>query len=180
DMSWSCVFLTPDMTVLGRYGTRSAGNRSEADRLQTVAAFTKAAERALALFAAYPGNKDQLAAKAARKSEYATPRTIPGLESRPAAASVRQECIHCHMIKDSSLRAKWEQGRLTTRDLYVYPLPSSIGLTTDLDDGLKITVVDSGSPAAAAGLASSDELVSINRQPLISLADIQWALHTAP
>ena len=180
DMSWSCVFLNADMTVYGRYGTRSAGTRNEADGLLSVAAFGKAAQRALALHAAYPGNKEQLAGKAARKPEYATPRQVPGLETRPASASVRQECIHCHMIKDFALRAKWEQGRLTTADLYVYPLPTSIGLTTDLDDGLKITAVATGSPAAAAGLAAGDDLVSINRQPLISLADIQWALNAAP
>jgi hypothetical protein len=132
DMSWSCLFLNADMTVYGRYGTRSAGDRNHADGLLSVAAFARAAERALALHAAYPANKEQLALKTSPKPEYATPRQIPGLESRPVSASMRQECIHCHMIKDFALRAKWEQGRLSTRDLYVFPLPASIGLVIAL------------------------------------------------
>src|SRR5690606_35491190 len=112
--------------------------------------------------------------------EYRTPREIPGLEGKPVRAATRQDCIHCHMVKEYALRAKWEQGRLSEEDLWVYPMPERIGLTMDVDDGLLIEAVEEGSPADKAGLAVGDELVSLAGQPLISLADIQWALHTAP
>ena len=75
------------------------------------------------------------AAKTGPKSTYATPTEIPGLNDRPARATMRQNCIHCHMIKEYSLRAKWDAGQLTTADLYVYPQPKNIGLQMDLDDG---------------------------------------------
>jgi serine protease Do len=180
DMSWAALFLNADMTVYGRYGSRNAAGKDNSDGLLSPAAFRKAAERALKLHAGYPANKAEFAAKTGPQSEYATPTQIPGLTNRPASATVRHECIHCHMVKEYALRKKWEDGRLSAADLWVYPLPSSIGLTTDLDDGLRITQVAAGSPAAAAGLAAGDELVSLRGQPLISLADIQWALHTAP
>jgi serine protease Do len=137
--------------VYGRYGSRNTSGKDQSDGLLSLAAFYKAAERALALHAAYPANKAALAAKTGPQSEYATPTKIPGLADRPAVATQRQNCIHCHMVKEHALRAKWEQGTLTAADLYLYPLPSNIGITTDLDDGLRITHIAAGSPAATSG-----------------------------
>jgi len=179
DMSWSAMFLNADRTIYGRYGSRDASGPT-ADRLLSLAAFQKAAERALELHAAYPSNKSPLAAKTGPQSIYATPREIPGLTDRPAEPSIRQQCIHCHMVKEYALRAKWEAGKLTADDLYVFPQPTNIGLTTNLDDGLLIDSVAANSAAAEAGLAPGDSLVSLNGQPLISLADIQWVLNSAP
>jgi serine protease Do len=84
------------------------------------------------------------------------------------------------MVKEYTLRAKWEAGTLSESDLFVYPQPTNIGLTMDLDDGLVVESVAVGSPAERAGIAKGDQLVSISRQPLVSLADIQWALNAAP
>ena len=179
DMSWAAMFMNADRTIYGRYGSRDASGPLS-DGLLSVAAFRKAAERALELHAGYPANKSQLAAKTGAKAPYATPTEIPGLTEKPKEATARQECIHCHMVKEYALRAKWEAGKLTTGDLFVYPQPSIIGLTMDVDDGLLVKSVSAGSPAAVAGIAAGDQLVTLNSQPLISLADIQWALNVAP
>jgi serine protease Do len=179
DMSWAAMFLNADMTIYGRYGSRDASGPGS-DGLLSVAAFRKSAERALTLHAGYPANKSQLAAKTGPRPPYTSPTQIPGLTDRPKEASVRQQCIHCHMVKEYALRAKWEAGTLSLADLYVYPQPASVGLTMDLDDGLIVKSVAAGSPAAAAGLVAGDELVSLGGQPLVSLADIQWALNAAP
>jgi serine protease Do len=179
DMSWAAMFLNADSTIYGRYGSRDASGPNS-DGLLSVAAFRKAAERALALHADYPANKLQLLAKIGAKAEYKSATEIPGLTDRPAEATERRQCIHCHMVKEYALRAKWEAGKLTTEDIYVFPQPTNVGLTMDVDDGLVVKSVASHSPAAEAGLAASDELVSLGGQPLISLADIQWALNVAP
>src|SRR6188768_1201604 len=60
DMSWAAMFLNADKTIYGRYGSRDASG-PESDRLLSTAGFQKAAERALALHAAYPKNKAALA-----------------------------------------------------------------------------------------------------------------------
>ena len=52
-------------------------------------------------------------------------------------------------------------------------------LALDVDDGLLVTAVEKDAPAAKAGLAAGDELVSAGGQPLISTADFQWVLHTS-
>jgi hypothetical protein len=179
DMSWASMFLNADGTIYGRYGSRNASGPGS-DSLLSAEAFQNAAERALDLHKAYPGNKAPLAAKTGPRSEYAHPREIPGLGDKPAKAMARQECIHCHMVREFALRAKWEEGRLSEADLRVYPMPEQIGLTMDLNDGLLVKAVRANSPAAEAEILAGDELVSLNNQPLISMADIQWVLHTAP
>jgi serine protease Do len=178
DMSWAAMFLNADMTVYGRYGSRSASGK-ESDGLLTKSGFRAAAERALALHKAYPGNKGVLAAKTGKPAEYATPTAIPGLTDKPEKTNVRQNCIHCHMVKEFAMRAKWEAGKLAGEDLWVYPMPQRIGLTLDVKDGLVVEAVREGSPAAEAGLVRGDHIVNLGGQPLVSTADVQWVLHQA-
>ena len=178
DMSWSAMFLNADGTVYGRYGSRDAAGPAS-DRLLSVTAFRKAAERALALHREYPGNQKSLEGKRGGAPAYERATDIPGLTDRPQNATARQNCIHCHMVKEFALRAKWETGRLTKEDLFVYPQPTNLGLTMDLEDGLLVREVAANSAAANAKITAGDRLESINGQRLISLADIQWALHRA-
>ncbi len=179
DQSWCAFFLNADGAIYGRYGTRT-GSGPDSDAYLSVASFRKAAERALELHRGYPANKDRLAGKVGKQPEYPVPEKIPGLEARAKGPTTRQTCIHCHMIREYTLRAKWEQGRLTPADLWAYPMPDNLGLTLDREDGLRVKAVAAGSPAAAAGLAAGDDLVALDGQPLVSLADVQWVLHTAP
>jgi hypothetical protein len=179
DMSWASLFLNADGTIYGRYGTRNASGPGS-DELLREAGFRKAAERALELHKNYPANKAQLATKTGKPSEYRHPREIPGLQDRPAVATERQNCIHCHMVREYALRTKWELGKLSPSDLWVYPMPQRIGLTMDVEDGLAVEEVAQNSPAADAGVVPGDELISLRGQPLISMADIQWVLHQAP
>ncbi|HZL90695.1 MAG TPA: Trx7/PDZ domain-containing (seleno)protein [Pirellulaceae bacterium] len=181
DMSWAAMFIEPDGTVLGRYGTRVASGKEKSDSHISMAGFRSAAERALALHKNFPANKGQLAGKrSGRKLEYAVPEEIPGLDERAKGEVVKREnCIHCHMIREFALRAKWEAGKLTAGDLKPYPMPERIGLTMDVDDGQLVKSVAEGSAAEEAGIEIGDQLVSMSGQPLVSLADIQWVLHSA-
>ena len=179
DMSWAAMFLNADMTIYGRYGTRNAGGK-DSDGLLSKAGFRAAAERALALHRDYPKYESQLAAKTGPKPQYATPTEIPGLTEKPTKAATRQQCIHCHMVKEFALRAKWEAGKLSAADLFVHPMPQRIGLTLDVEDGLTIESIQMGSPADEAGLIKGDQLIVMAGQPLISTADVQWVLHTSP
>lgn len=179
DMSWAAMFLTADGDVLGRYGTRNATGPGS-DSLLSAAGFRKAAELALELHAGYPGNKQRLAGKLAKSADFARPEEIPGLQDRAKVATTRQNCIHCHMVREFTMRAKWETGRLSAADLWVYPMPQRVGLTLAVDDGLRVQSVAEGTPAAKAGIAAGDQLVTLGGQPLVSTADVQWALHISP
>lgn len=179
DMSWSALFLNAaDMTIYGRYGTRySSGPGSDANL--SAAAFKKAAERVLDLHKAYPSNKSSLAGKTGKPVVWKRPEQTPGLTDRQGVAVTRQNCIHCHMVKEYALREKWRQGKLTEKDLFTYPAPARIGLSLDIDDGLVVKSVAEGSPAAEAGVKIGDVLATAADQPLVSTADLVWVLHTS-
>ena len=171
DQTWCVFFLNADGTIYGRYGTR-AGNGPHSTTHVSLESFKKSMKRALELHHDYPVNKAQLAGKRGRKPEYATADKIPNLHS--------EHCIHCHNVREATLRTKWLDKQLTAADLWVYPLPENIGLKIDVDDGLLVKSITPHSPAAAAGIRAGDELVSLAGQPLISQADIQWVLNQAP
>ncbi len=171
DQTWCAFFLNADGTTYGRYGTR-AGTGHNSTTHVSAASFKKALERALDAHRGYPGNKEQFIGKQGPKPEYAVAEKIPNLE--------KHHCIHCHQVRESTLRTKWLEKRLSAADVWSYPLPENIGLKMEVDDGLRVQKVVTGSPAAKAGIEAGDEVARINDQPLLSQADIQWVLHNAP
>jgi hypothetical protein len=179
DLSWAAIFMNADQVIYGRYGTRVTSGPNSDSHI-SLAGFRKALERALELHKGYPGNKAQLAGNIGKEPEYPVPERIPGLQDRVKGPTTKQTCIHCHMVREYALRDKWQQKRLSAADLWVFPMPDNLGLTMDIDDGLRVKKVVPGSLAAKAGLAAGDELLTLNGQPLTSMADIQWVLHNTP
>ncbi|MCC7491143.1 MAG: PDZ domain-containing protein [Fimbriimonadaceae bacterium] len=179
DNSTMVFMLNADGTIYGRYGSRN-GNAGNSDNLHSLAAAQKALERALELHRRYPGNAAQLAAKTGPAPAWAVPEQMPGLAERNVNPVNRRACIHCHMIREQQILTQWNAGTLRPADLYVYPLPETIGLQIDLDDGRRIRGVLPDSPANRAGLEVGDELIALHGQPLTSLADLQWVLHHLP
>lgn len=179
DNSWSAMFMNADGAIYGRFGTRTATG-PQSDGFHNVPAFKKTLERALEVHKGYPGNKATLADKVGKAPDYPIPDKIPGLDRWSGRATTPQGCIHCHMVREYSLRDKWQNKKLTIDDLWVFPMPNNIGLRMDDKDGLKVQSVQADTPASKAGFNVGDDLVSLNGQPLLSLADIQWVLHNLP
>jgi serine protease Do len=183
DLSFSTVFFNADGTVYGRYGSWTH-QRAPEDR--TVAGFRQAMEKVLALHDSFPVVKAALAGKQPEKMPYATPIEMPTLAGRYGReldwdGKVVQSCVHCHQVSDAireDFRAKKQP--LPDRWIYPFPAPETIGLTMDPGESAKVRDVAPGSPAAASGLESGDLLLSLEGQPLVSLADLSWALHRAP
>jgi S1-C subfamily serine protease len=95
--------------------------------------------------------------------------------------NVVQSCIHCHQIGDAErdhYRALGEPIPETV--LFPFPHPKTIGLTLDPKQEATVLAVEDGSPAAAAGIQAGDDILTLNGQPLISMADVQWVLHRTP
>ncbi|MCB1088997.1 MAG: PDZ domain-containing protein, partial [Verrucomicrobiae bacterium] len=71
-----------------------------------------------------------------------------------------------------------DQGKPIPLDLiYPMPMPETVGLTLASDQRARVSNVEPGSMAAAAGFKMGDELVTLNGQPLVSVADFAWVLH---
>ena len=183
DLSFSTLFFNADGTVYGRYG--SWAHQKDAQE-KAISGYRRALEAALELHRGYPANKDALAAKQGRPMPFQTPLDMPTLQGKYGpeltwSGKVVQSCVHCHQIGDA-LRISFRQKRkpIPTEWIYPWPAPETVGLTLSPDHIARVSAVAENSIAARAGLQPGDDFLTVDGQPLISIADVSWALHYAP
>jgi serine protease Do len=183
DLSFSAFFMQPDGTILGRFGTRSSGEHAESDI--SMEGFAAALEGALKLHAEYPKNMKFLEGKQPKPVEFKSPEEYPSLkgkyqDSLDYAGQVVKSCLHCHQIRDAEREYYRAQGEpLPITSLRPYPMPQVIGMTLDEKTRGTIKAVAPESAAAEAGLKVGDELLLLDGQAILSIADVQWVLHNA-
>lgn len=171
DQTFCAVLFNADGTIYARYGTREgAGDHSNSHI--SLASLKKTLQRALEVHAGYPANRQELVGKRGAKPPFAVAENIPGME--------KHHCIHCHQVRETILRWKWQHGTLMAQDLFEYPLPENVGLKMDVDDGIRVARVEPGSPADRAGVKAGDQLVLLGGERMLSQADIQWVLRNVP
>lgn len=183
DQSMAMFMLNADETIYGRYGTRS--HRTEWKGDVSIKGLAEALKGALVLHGDFEKHRKALQAKRGNSLEFPTPESYPSLRTRfddklNFAGNVVKSCIHCHQIGDARLDYYWSQDRPVPEKLmFPYPHPKSIGLVLDPDTKATVKALAPNSLAAAADLKVEDEIVSINEQPILSIADVQWVLHHA-
>ncbi len=181
DQSWAAFFLNADGTIYGRYGTRSHQTESSDD--VSLAGFLDTMQSVLALHQRYPEVKSSLVAKTGPKAEIAKPEEFTKLKEKYSSSinygpEVARSCIHCHQVGDALREHYWnEKKALPTEWIFAYPHPKILGLVMDPSKATTVKNVLEGSMAEAAGFQAGDKLLSLEQQPLISVADIQWVLH---
>lgn len=182
DLSLSALMFNGDGTVYGRFGSwRHQKDQND----KSTAGFRAALEGALALHKGYPANKESLRHKQGAPIAYKTPVNIPTLDGKYRLqldwqGKVVPSCVHCHQIGDA-LRLTYRNKREPIPESLVYPMPSpeTLGFTLAADARAHVEQVTAGS-AAALVLQAGDDIVSINGAPVVSIADVSWALHRAP
>jgi hypothetical protein len=180
DQSFAVFMLNADGTIYGRFGTRS-DQRNWTDDV-SIAGLAKALEGALELHQAYPANKTQLIRKKGPPPDFAVPEKYPKLEGKYGpelnyAGNVVQSCIHCHQIGDAQRQYYRERnGAIPETVLFPYPHPKAIGLILDPQERATVLRVEPQSLAAKVGFQAGDQIQSLEGQPLLSMADVQWVL----
>ena len=183
DQSWAAFMLNPDLTIYGRYGTRSHQTKSEDD--VSLEGFAKALEGALELHAAYPKNREALARKRGDPPGVKAPEELPSLKERFGPAldwegNVAKSCMHCHQVVEAQRLAARVAGQpIPEKLLYPYPSPRVLGLVFDPKERARVREVGGGSQAEKDGFKAGDDLTTLAGQPVISIADVQWVLHGA-
>ncbi|MDZ4289577.1 MAG: Trx7/PDZ domain-containing (seleno)protein [Prosthecobacter sp.] len=183
DLSFTTMFFNADGTVYGRYGSWTHQKNSQET---ATLGYRKALDAALAIHKGYPGNKDALAGKQGLATAFKTTTEIPMLAAKYKPqldweGKVVGSCVHCHMI--GAAYQTWYRSKrepMPETWLHPWPEPETIGLTLVSEEIARVGEVAPDSPAAKAGLQAGDEIVSFNGQPLVSIADVSWALHRAP
>lgn len=181
DQSFAMFMLNADRTIYGRFGTRS--HRTEWLGDVSLPGLALALQGALELHRNYPANKDSLSAKSGASLEFASPELYPSLKSKFTDAlnykgDVAKSCIHCHQIGDA--RRDFYRSKslpIPEKLLYPFPHPKSLGLIFDPHQMATLKSVDAGSLAEIAGFKAGDAIKSLNGQPLLSIADVQWVLN---
>jgi hypothetical protein len=183
DLSFAVFLLDADLNIYGRYGTRSERPETEDISLEGL---RKAMAQALELHRKRASIDPELAGKQAKPARYATPRDIPGLSGKYNATldyegSVARSCIHCHQIREAQRRALRATGdRFPDEVLYPYPDPEVVGLKLDPKEMARVERLAPGSAAEKDGFKAGDDVVTLDGQTLLSIADFQWVLHNAP
>ncbi len=181
DQSFAAFMLNADKTIYGRFGTRS--HRTEWLTDVSLEGLAEALKGALLLHHNDSGNRQALAGKRGGKPEVATPEQFPNLKEKYTATlnyqgEVAKSCIHCHQIGEAQREFYWSSGRpIPERVMFPYPHPKSLGLILDPDKRASVKTIEQGSVAQDAGLRPGDRIVSIQGQPPLSIADVQWVLH---
>lgn len=181
DQSFAVFFLNADRTIYGRFGTRS--HRTEWVGDVSLDGLAKALQGALDLHSRFNDTKESLAGKRGTPLEVASPEQFPSLKGEYTnrlnyEGNVVKSCIHCHQIGDAQREYYWQDRKpIPEKVLFPYPHPKTVGLVLDPDERATIKEVTSPSPASLAGLEAGDQILSMNGQPLLSIADTQWVLH---
>jgi hypothetical protein len=183
DLSMNVLLFNGDGTVYGRYNSWLHQKNAQEN---ATAGFRRALEQGIALHKGYPANRAALAGKQGSPVAYKLPVDMPELSGKYKRdldweGKVVQSCVHCHQIGDAfreQVRSKNQPLPLTL--IYPYPQPETIGLVLAPDQAAHVESVTPGSVAAKAGFVAGDDLVSLARQPLVSIADVSWVLHHAP
>ncbi len=180
DLSFYAFFLNADRTIYGRFGSPS----TQKDKTGEVSmeAFREALTAALDFHGRHGELKERLQAKTGPVPTLKVPEDYPSLKGKYTAkidyekAPVKS-CIHCHQIRDSE-REMLRSAKKPIPDsvLYPWPLPDVFGLHLDPRKRASIEGVDAGSAGEKAGFRAGDDLVELQGQPLVSIADVQWVL----
>lgn len=183
DLSFAVVFINADKTIYGRFGTRS--DRPEAEDI-SLRGLREAMAEALRLHRNFESVRSSLEGKQVKDVRFKTPRDYPTMSNRYGAnldyeGKVAQSCMHCHQIRDAERDLyRAEKSFLPDRIVFPYPDPEVLGLKLDPARKATIERVAAGSVADQAGLRPGDQLLTMDRQPLLSIADVQWVLHNQP
>jgi hypothetical protein len=183
DQSFAAFLLNADGTVYGRFGTRSHRTNWVGD--VSVAGLAKALEAGLELHRGYPANRAALAGKRGPAPPFRTPEAFPSLKGKygpklATSGNIVPTCIHCHQIGDAARDYHRARGEPMPEELLTpYPHPKSLGLVLDPKEKATVREVKAGSPAAAAGFRAGDAIRTLDGQPILSIADVQWVLHRA-
>lgn len=172
-LSFACVFLNAEGAVYARFHAREPAD---------LAPFAKVLEGVLELHAAWPSNRAALEGKKAAGLPWKRTSDVPDLKERFGPAGVRGiGCLQCHEVRDGVVRSLEKEGRAVPARLSTpYPVPERIGLSLKPGEQASVVEVQKGGAAEAAGVKGGDILRRLGGQPLLSIADVEWALYVAP
>lgn len=185
--------MNGDKTIYGRFGRahpNSKMSRKDSNPNHTVDGMKAALKKALTIHKGYTENpkkwKSALKGKTGEKPRWKfaekTPSALKYKRLKVIKPGENQHgCLHCHEVKRTEIDSMLMKGYpIPDKMLWMYPRPQILGLTMDNRKAAQISKVAAGSLADKAGLKVGDEMLTMSKQPLVSIADLIWVLHNFP
>ena len=171
-LTLACVFMNADGAVYGRWSSRQA---------RDLPALTKAVEGALELHAKWPSNRAELEGKKAPALPWRRTSDVPGLRDKYGAAGVQgRGCLHCHDVREGVVRSLEKEKRpVPERFSTPWPKPERVGMSLAPGERASVIEVQKGGAAEKAGVKAGDRIARLGGQPILSIADVEWALYVA-
>ncbi len=183
DLTFAAFFMNADRTIYGRFGSRS--NQADPAKDISMEGFRKALLGALELHKHYPRNRSSLSGKRGAAPAFNVPEEYPSLKGKykptlDYEGKVARSCMHCHQVREAErLLFRTDRKPIPTDLLYPWPMPDLVGLVLDPKEKAKLASVAIGSPAEKSGFRAGDSILTLEGQPIISIADVQWVLQQA-
>jgi len=190
-LSWSVFFMNADKTIYGRFGRahpQTKRDKQDSNPNHSTEGLKAALRRALEIHRDYAADSEQwgkaLAGKTGPKPRWRFAEKTPAARKYGRLKRTdggEKGCVHCHEVQRTAIDSYFMK-RIPLPDsmLWMYPRPHVLGLTMDNSRCARVTSIAEDSVASRAGLKTGDDIVSLNGQPLVSIADIQWVLHNLP
>jgi hypothetical protein len=168
DLTFSVLMQSADGATYSRFGSRDW--RGSAERM-SIAGLKTAMQAVLERHRAGAAKAPAPAGKTLFVQDY------------PAFAKKRQAqdaCYHCHYANNARFDQLQAEGKFSKSMLFQYPYPENVGLTLNIDRNNVVSAVAEGSPAAKAAIRPGDVLVQADETPVLTEADLQFALNPVP
>src|SRR4051812_6751182 len=155
DQSFAAYLMNPDLTIYGRFGTRSGRPEHEDISLEGL---RRAMEAALRIHRDYGAVRASLAGKQVKQARYKTPRDYPSLSGKYGEAidyegKTARSCMHCHQVREAErLVYRTASKPIPDEVLFPSPDPAVLGLKMDPKATAKVERVAPGTPAERAGM----------------------------
>jgi hypothetical protein len=164
DLTFAVLMMDAEGHTYARYGSQD--HRHSAERM-SIPGLKKAMQDVLGLHAGRKPEPEAAASKPFLVEDYAAFR-------RMKAAG--EACYHCHYANNARFAQLRLDGKFTKEALFQHPLPENIGLELDVDANNVVKRVIPGSPAETGGVRAGDVVSRAESTPVITPADLQFAL----
>jgi len=177
DQTFAILMMDVEGNTYSRFGSND--EKADAGRMSIIG-LKHAMEGVLARHAQRKRSSVPSSANARNKPAAAAVFTIVDYPAFAKTKTAQQACYHCHYANDARFLQSRAEGTFRKAMLFQYPFPENIGLTLEIDRNNLVKAVLPNSAASAAGVRKGDRVLVVNSVPVLTSADLQFALNPVP
>ncbi len=178
DLTWMSFFMDAENRIYTRYGGRDDSHPESHLNRDSLLATMKSVVMLHKLDDVIKSSLEPNPSTGRTGRRPRTPEQIPTMARMMAKR--KNKCIHCHDVKVAKLKHLRNQDKLKRHMVFTYPTSANLGITVDAREQALIRTVQTGSPAARAGIRVGDRIVKAEDHRVLTFGDLSRVLETTP